>query len=137
MKKLIILSLLSISSTVFADRGPTLLCTGKYIILEQKMPYLGEDSEYYQSLYVLKKTEDGGSELRDTAYFLNVFTEGATGTTILTGTNEVGGKFQLEYKRMENYGDGAVSRKKASGKISYFHGETLSGTNESVECVIE
>ena len=124
------------SSVVFADQRATLTCTGEKVILEQKSPYLGDDSNHVQSLYIMKSVQNNNGS-RETAYFLDVFEEGATGTTILTGHNEVGGFFQLEYKRLQNVGDESVIHMEAPCVITYSHGSTLNGTEEVVHCVLQ
>jgi len=136
MKKMMIfLSLVLVSSTVLADQKATITCTGENVILLEKSPYLGEDSKFTQSLYVLKSV-DATSESEYTAFFLNVAKQTVAGTTILTGKNEVGGKFKLEYKKMQDVGNGDVIDLEGPGVLTYSHG-TLSGKNEPVKCVIE
>lgn len=129
-------------SLAFADQKATMTCKGRHITLEQKSPYMGENSESTQYLYILKEN-DNDNESRNTAYFLNVEEDiggkrdcfGA-GSMIFTGKNEVGGKFQLCMHVWKDESDGTVIRGSSSGVITYNHGP-LKGQDEPVACMLE
>lgn len=125
--------MLGLSITAHANQKATLSCTGSNIVLEERSPYMGENSKLAQSLFVLKSKSENDNETRDTAYFLNIFEEGATGRTIYTGKNEVGGFFQLDVSSFTDIGDGTVIQEIAKGYLDYNHG-SLKGTREKVTC---
>jgi|GEM_PF-700467 hypothetical protein len=132
----------SVCSFAQADQKATMTCKGRHITLEQKSPYMGENSSSEQNLYILKEN-DNSNESRNTAYFLNVEEDiggkrdcfGA-GSLIFTGKNEVGGKFRLCMHVWTDESEGTVIRSTSSGIISYSHGP-LVGQDEPVSCVLE
>ncbi len=130
---LLALSLLA-SSAVFADQAATLTCTGENIVLSVKSPYLGEDSEASQKLYVLKYI--GSDETSYTAFFLDTsYDVGPGGTIYISGKNEVGGTFDLVTNFPKDVSDGTIIREISKGTLEFNHGP-LKG-KESVECVTE
>lgn len=128
-----VLSVLVLGSAASADQAAVMTCTGEKVILVTKSPYLGESSKQSQTLYVLKSKDSNENETMNTAYFLDIFEEGAAGRTILTGKNNVGGTFQLDISRWESFGDGIINEV-ASGDITYHHGAVLRGKREAVTC---
>ena len=144
MKNVLIFVASTFSALSFAsaDQRATMTCKGRHITLEQKSPYMGENSSSEQNLYILKEN-DNNNESRNTAYFLNVEADiggkrdcfGA-GSLIFTGKNEVGGKFKLCMHVWNNESDGTVIRLTSSGLITYSHGP-LQGQDEPVSCVLE
>jgi hypothetical protein len=140
MKKLIILSaslLTFVALNSFADQKATITCTGENVILSEKSPYLGEDTKFSQSLYVLKSTDSSADdESANAAYFLDIFSAGNGSRSMINGTNSVGGAFQLIIERFKDIGDGTIIRESAKGTLTYNHGP-LVGSNESVNCIRE
>ncbi|RYZ77404.1 MAG: hypothetical protein EOP06_30405 [Proteobacteria bacterium] len=124
-----ILGLTLSSLTAMADQQATITCTGSQVTLTQKSPYLGEDSKYAQSLFVLKRT--GADESADAAYFLKIETRSAN---VIVGKNEKGGRFTLKTDAWKNTGDGTTIQEEATGTLTYSHGP-LRGTDEAVNCV--
>ncbi|KYG64310.1 hypothetical protein AZI87_13830 [Bdellovibrio bacteriovorus] len=126
------------SGFALADQVATLTCTGERVVLTEKSPYLGEDSRYSQSLFVLSSKD--GDESSYTAYFLDVEEDiggvrhGGAGTLVFTGANSKGGSFQLIISPWQDVGDGTVIHETSRGVITYKHGPLL-GKSEPVECV--
>lgn len=133
-KVLFAVSAMLFSVVAFADQKATITCTGSEVVLSEKSPYMGEDSKFSQSLWVLKSKDSNDGESAYTAYFLNINPEGAAGREIYTGTNEVGGYFQVDIAQFQDVGDGTVIEMAAEGTLTYNHGP-LKGTNEAVHCV--
>ena len=103
-------------------------------MLVEKSPYMGENSKSTQSLFVLKSKDSNDHESRDTAYFLEIFKEGAAGRSIYTGKNEVDGFFQLDVSAFNDIGDGTVIHESATGYLDYNQGP-LQGKREQVTCI--
>ena len=136
MKKTIlaVLTLSLVSMNAFADQAATLTCTGKNIILQEKSPYLGENSKFSQSLFILKNKS--ADESSDTAYFLEIsYDVGKFGVTYISGKNEVGGTFELVTNFPQDTGDGTVIHEVSTGTLKFNHGP-LKG-KEVVNCVRE
>lgn len=126
---------LGFSLRIMADQKATITCTGKNVTLTESSPYLGENSKYSQSLFVLKANNSG--EGRDTAFFLDVDIEGdvdANKMIYTVGKNSRGGKFTLKTKFWDNIGDGTVIKEETTGLLTYSHGP-LRGQNEIVKCI--
>lgn len=127
--------LFSMLSLAHADSSANWSCKGDSIFLKSVTPYLGENSSYSQTLFMLYKTEDTS---RDTAYFLSVKQKTEKdGAVQIEGTNEAGGWFNLLLGAPEDVGDGTVIKLKAEGTLSYFHGSTMEGKDETVTCLFE
>ncbi len=137
MKTTLLTLLLSLSfSNAFADQAATLTCTGENIVLAVKSPYLGENSEASQELYVLKSKTENDSETAYTAYFLDVeYDVGPQGTIHINGKNSQGGSFYLLTNFPKDDSDGTVIREVSEGTLTYNHGP-LKG-QEHVSCVTE
>lgn len=134
MKKTILIFFLILSCQVFADQKATLSCNGSRIILVEKSPYLGEDSKFSQSLFILKFKEFDESAY--TAFFLNITREYLSdGRIAINGSNEVGGKFYLIINKPKDVSDGTTIKELSVGKISYNHGP-LKGF-EPVDCITQ
>jgi hypothetical protein len=118
-----------------ADQAGTMTCKGKNVVLTEKSPYLGENSQFAQSLYVLQA--DAADDSKNTAYFLDIdYDIGKGGVLEFRGRNNVGGNFELSIDSWEDEGDGTVIRKTSKGLITYTHGP-LRGTDEAVSCILE
>lgn len=134
---LLTLSAAILSSQAMADQRATITCTGSEVTLTQVSPYLGEDSQYSQSLFVLSRNI--GTEGVETAYFLDVDVEGdvdAQGMIYTVGKNNVGGEFTLKTQPWKDVGDGTVIKEETTGLLTYSHGP-LQGNLEVVKCVRE
>ena len=140
----VLLSLLFVSGQAFADSAATLTCTGQNIILEERSPYLGENSPAAQSLYILKSV-DNEQEAMYTAYFLDFQNTDVSGpnngeyggyTTYASAKNSVGGRFDLVLSAWTDVGDGTVIKMEAHGDITYSHGP-LKGRKEKINCIKE
>jgi len=126
--------LIAVANSALADQAASWHCTGANIQLEGRSPYLGEDSPYQQTLYVLSRTND---ESTYAAYFLNVEEDiGRYGILYLSGSNEAGGRFQYRGSFPKDESDGTVIRRTSEGMITYTHGP-LHGVDEEVKCVFE
>lgn len=133
---LLTFSLLFSFSNAFADQAATLTCTGENIILTVKSPYLGEDSEVSQKLYVLKSKTANDSETAYTAFFLDAEEDrGPQGTVYISAKNSQGGSFDLLTNSPKDDSDGTVIRETSEGTLTYNHGP-LKG-QERVSCVTE
>ena len=133
---LLTLALTLTFSNAFADQAATLTCTGENIILTVKSPYLGEDSEASQKLYVLKSKSANDSETAYTAFFLEAKEDvGPQGTIHISAENSKGGSFYLLTNFPKDDSDGTVIREVSEGTLTYNHGP-LKG-QERVSCVTE
>lgn len=132
----LILTLL-LNAPANADQAATLTCEGSNIVLKEKSPYLGENSKYTQSLFVLTSKNQQGDESANTAYFLSLsYDKGKYGMVYISGKNEVGGFFDLVTSNPQDESDGTVVREVSRGELTYSHGP-LKGKKESVVCVKE
>lgn len=132
------MALLSLSHSLLADASATWTCTGKKIVLKSQTPYMGENSPHTQTLFTLSKRSMAPNDSIDTAFFLNVEQDvGKFGMLYLSGSNEVGGTFEVVMSAPKDIGDGSIIRLSAQGTISYQQGPTLSGMNEKVDCLFE
>lgn len=123
-----------VANSALADQTATWHCNGVNVQLEGRSPYLGEDSSYQQTLYVLTRNND---ETNQAAYFLSVEEDiGRFGILYITGTNGAGGRFQYRGSFPKDESDGTVIRKTSEGTITYTHGP-LHGVDEEVKCVFE
>lgn len=129
------LGFFSFLSLAHADSSANWSCKGDSISLKSVSPYLGENSSYSQTLFMLYKSEDTS---RDLAYFLTTKQKTEKdGSVLIEGTNEAGGWFNLLLSAPEDVGDGTVIKLKAEGTLSYFQGKTLEGKDENVTCLFE
>lgn len=133
-----------ISIAAHADQVPTMICKGANIILEERSPYLGEDSKAAQSLFVLKAI-DNDNESKYTAFFLNFGITDISGpkngkyggyTTYAAASNEKGGKLELILSAWTDESDEISTKKTATGDLTYKHGP-LKGKSVPVVCVIQ
>jgi hypothetical protein len=132
-----LLSISGLSSLAHADQAATLTCVSDEIILSVRSPYLGEDSDAAQKLYILKSVDSDDSESTYTAYFLDVSKTVATdGSVSIDGKNKEGGSFSLRTSRPVDSSDDTAIRWVSEGFITYHHGP-LAGTNAAVTCVEE
>ncbi|MFS4459257.1 hypothetical protein [Bdellovibrio sp. HCB2-146] len=134
-RAILLLSLVGLSVSAHADQKATITCTGKNVVLTEKSPYLGEDTKFAQSLFVLKST-DAADESAYTAYFLDVDVEGdvdSNGQIWTVGKNSQGGNFTLKTNFWRDVGDGTIINQETEGTLTYSHGP-LQGKNETVKC---
>lgn len=136
MKKNFVLLFL-ISFSALADSSAVWTCTGKNIVLKSVTPYMGEDREWTQTLFILKRIDVPDYDSAHTAFFLKVEHDvGKFGTIHMHGKNEVGGEFYLILNPLEDVGDGTIIRYRTTGTIEYIQGPTLTG-KEKVRCTLE
>ena len=98
--------LMGFSTNALADQKATITCSNSKVTLLEKSPYLGENSRYAQSLFVLKR--NGSDESADTAYFLDVDLEGDVDSHSMiwtVGKNESGGRFTLRTQLWKDVGN--------------------------------
>lgn len=137
MKTLLTLAVLALCQSVYADSSAQWKCTGGTIELKSITPYLGEDTKWTQTLFVLKRTDRPADDNVDTAFFLDVNHDvGKFGVVYIDGKNEVGGKFSLVAQPLKDISDGTIIRYRTSGVLTYSQGPTLRG-KQKVDCLFE
>ncbi len=136
---LLLISLTAVfSNNAIADASATWTCTGKNVVLKSITPYMGEDSKFTQTLFVLQRAPVDVDDSVNTGFYLKVEHDmGKFGSLYISGKNEVGGKFQVQMAAPVDVGDGTTIHYKAKGTINYSQGPTLSGKNEKVDCELQ
>lgn len=125
-----------LSLNTYADSAASWNCRGKTVELKSITPYMGENSPFSQTLYVITRIETK-SEYVNTAFFLDInFDIGKSGTIHLSGKNEVKGHFNLLMSAPVDISDGTIIRMKSEGILTYSQGPSLRG-KEKVECRFE
>lgn len=139
MKKLVLVTVLGLVSTISAQAESDLTflalkCTGKDVVLESHTPYLGQGRPV-QTLYTLK------SRNVETliAYFLDNVVEDRAGAKegnalMTSGTNSVGGSFELALQDWKDVGNGTIGEYATTGVLKYNHGPLRNRKGEPVNC---
>lgn len=133
---LILLTMFGKGTLAFADQATTITCTGEYVILTTRTPYLGESSTSTQTLYILKSIENFNESVK-TAYFLDVDAEGDVDSDYMiwtVGKNSKGGKFTLKTHFWVDKDDGPIIHQETTGTLTYKHGPLI-GKDQIVKCV--
>lgn len=132
MKKImIILTLMALPLSLFANSKTTISCKGEKVILSEKVTDLGDAS---QTLFILHSLDS-----KYVALFLDVDLEADVDSHSMIytyGKNEKAGQFVLKTKFWQAIKDGNLNQEVTSGLLTYSHGP-LVGTDEPVKCIKE